>query len=43
MNSISLAAFLESADLLLDGLLGTGIKLPLKPDMAGVLCGRGTP
>jgi NAD(P)H-hydrate epimerase len=33
----SLNAFLESADVLLDGLLGTGIKLPLKPDMAGVL------
>lgn len=38
-ESISLGAFLGSADILLDGLLGTGIKLPLKPDMAGVLCG----
>ncbi len=33
----SLAAFLETADLLLDGLLGTGITLPLKPEIARVL------
>lgn len=34
---ISLAAFIESADVLLDGLLGTGIKLPLKAEMSAVL------
>jgi len=34
---IALATFIESADILLDGLLGTGIKLPLKPEMASVL------
>ena len=33
----SLAALIESADVLLDGVLGTGIKLPLKPDAAMVL------
>lgn len=33
----SLAAFLETADLLLDGLLGTGIQLPLKPEIARLL------
>ena len=33
----SLAIFLETADLLLDGLLGTGITLPLKPEIACVL------
>ncbi len=33
----SLAAFLETADLLLDGLLGTGIQLPLKPEIANLL------
>jgi hydroxyethylthiazole kinase-like uncharacterized protein yjeF len=32
-----LSAFLESADILLDGVLGTGIKLPLKADIAEVL------
>lgn len=35
--SDSLAAFIETADVLLDGLLGTGIRLPLKPEMAGLL------
>jgi NAD(P)H-hydrate epimerase len=33
----ALATFIETSDLLLDGLLGTGIKLPLKPEMAQVL------
>jgi NAD(P)H-hydrate epimerase len=33
----SLAALLETADLLLDGLLGTGIQLPLKPEIANLL------
>ncbi|MBI5934596.1 MAG: NAD(P)H-hydrate dehydratase [Chloroflexi bacterium] len=33
----SLAACLETADLLLDGLLGTGIQLPLKPEIANLL------
>lgn len=33
----SLRSFLEDSDLLLDGLLGTGIKLPLKDDAALVL------
>ena len=33
----SLPAFLESADLILDGVLGTGIRLPLKDDIARVL------
>ena len=32
-----LSSFLESADVLLDGVLGTGIKLPLKKDVAEVL------
>ena len=32
-----LSAFLESADVLLDGVLGTGIKLPLKKDVAELL------
>ncbi len=32
-----LAAFLESASVVLDGVLGTGIKLPLKADAARVL------
>ncbi|GAB4492467.1 MAG: bifunctional ADP-dependent NAD(P)H-hydrate dehydratase/NAD(P)H-hydrate epimerase [Anaerolineales bacterium] len=32
-----LAAFIETADVVIDGLLGTGIKLPLKPEIAGVL------
>jgi NAD(P)H-hydrate epimerase len=32
-----LAAFLSTADVLLDGLLGTGTKLPLKDDLADVL------
>jgi ADP-dependent NAD(P)H-hydrate dehydratase / NAD(P)H-hydrate epimerase len=36
-EAISLAAFIESADVLLDGLLGTGVKLPLKAEMAAVL------
>ncbi len=32
-----LQAFLESADVVLDGVLGTGIKLPLKEEFASVL------
>ncbi|MCX6033856.1 MAG: NAD(P)H-hydrate dehydratase, partial [Chloroflexi bacterium] len=32
-----LTAFLETADIVLDGVLGTGFKLPLKPDIARVL------
>jgi len=36
-NFSKLAAYLESADVLLDGLLGTGIKLPLKDDIAALL------
>ena len=32
-----LQAFLESADVLLDGVLGTGFKLPLKDDIGSVL------
>lgn len=34
---ISLQAFLGSADILLDGLLGTGIKLPLNPQISNIL------
>ena len=34
---VTLAAFIETSDLLLDGLLGTGIKLPLKKDVADLL------
>jgi ADP-dependent NAD(P)H-hydrate dehydratase / NAD(P)H-hydrate epimerase len=33
----ALATFIESSDLLLDGVLGTGIKLPLKKDVADLL------
>ena len=33
----SLDAFLETSEVLLDGLLGTGIKLPLKPEIGEVL------
>ncbi|MCC6300040.1 MAG: NAD(P)H-hydrate dehydratase [Anaerolineales bacterium] len=33
----SLSTFLESADVLLDGVLGTGIKLPLKKEVAETL------
>ena len=33
----SLDTLLEETDILLDGLLGTGIKLPLKPDIANLL------
>ncbi|MEW5939369.1 MAG: NAD(P)H-hydrate dehydratase [Chloroflexota bacterium] len=33
----SLDALLETADVLLDGLLGTGVKLPLKPETANLL------
>jgi NAD(P)H-hydrate epimerase len=33
----SLASALENVDLLLDGVLGTGVKLPLKEDIASVL------
>lgn len=33
----ALAAFVETSDLLLDGVLGTGIKLPLKDDVARLL------
>src|SRR5258706_14787163 len=32
-NLVTLGSFLEASDVLLDGLLGTGIKLPLKPEM----------
>jgi NAD(P)H-hydrate epimerase len=32
-----LTAFIETADVVVDGVLGTGIKLPLKADVAGVL------
>lgn len=32
-----LTAFIETAEVVVDGLLGTGIKLPLKPEIAGVL------
>jgi hydroxyethylthiazole kinase-like uncharacterized protein yjeF len=32
-----LAAFLETSEVVFDGLLGTGIKLPLKPEMEAVL------
>ena len=32
-----LSSFLETADVLLDGVLGTGIKLPLKKDVADLL------
>ena len=34
---VSLRSFLEKAHILVDGVLGTGIKLPLKEDVAGVL------
>ena len=33
----ALSAFVETSDLLLDGVLGTGIKLPLKEDIAEIL------
>lgn len=33
----SLAAFIGTADVVVDGLLGTGFKLPLKPEMAAVM------
>lgn len=33
----ALAAFVETSDVLLDGVLGTGIKLPLKEDIARLL------
>ncbi|MGB7873003.1 MAG: NAD(P)H-hydrate dehydratase [Anaerolineales bacterium] len=33
----ALATFIETSDLLLDGVLGTGIKLPLKKDVAKLL------
>jgi len=33
----ALAAFVETSDLLLDGVLGTGIKLPLKDDISKLL------
>jgi len=33
----ALATFVEASDLLLDGILGTGIKLPLKKDVANLL------
>ena len=32
-----LATFIETADIVLDGVLGTGFKLPLKPDIGKVL------
>jgi hydroxyethylthiazole kinase-like uncharacterized protein yjeF len=34
---IQLSAFLETADILLDGILGTGFKLPLKEDIGKIL------
>lgn len=40
-NFQSLSTFLETADVLLDGLLGTGFKLPLKAEMAEVLAAAG--
>lgn len=33
----TLTTFIETSDVLLDGLLGTGIKLPLKPEIAQVM------
>ena len=36
-NFQQLTAFLETADVVLDGVLGTGFKLPLKPDVCKVL------
>jgi hydroxyethylthiazole kinase-like uncharacterized protein yjeF len=36
-NFEALATFIETSDLLLDGVLGTGIKLPLKDDVADLL------
>ncbi len=36
-NFLALSTFLETTDVLLDGLLGTGFKLPLKAEMAEVL------
>src|SRR3972149_12069020 len=36
-NVVALSTILELSDVLLDGLLGTGIRLPLKPDTADVL------
>jgi ADP-dependent NAD(P)H-hydrate dehydratase / NAD(P)H-hydrate epimerase len=37
INVLALRTILELSDVLLDGLLGTGIRLPLKPDIADVL------
>ena len=34
---VALASFLETSDVLMDGVLGTGIKLPLKEDVARLL------
>lgn len=36
-NFEKLSAFIGTADVVLDGILGTGFKLPLKPEIAGVL------
>lgn len=36
-NFERLSAFIGTADVVLDGILGTGFKLPLKPEVAGVL------
>jgi NAD(P)H-hydrate epimerase len=36
-DSQQLTAFLETADVVLDGVLGTGFKLPLKPEIGNVL------
>ncbi len=36
-KNIKLQAFIESADVLLDGLLGTGFKLPLRGEIAAIL------
>jgi len=37
LDFLQLATFIETADVLMDGVLGTGFKLPLKADMARVL------
>lgn len=34
---LTLDAWLDEADILLDGLIGTGLKLPIKPALAGLL------
>jgi len=37
VNSHQLQAFLESADVVLDGVLGTGLKLPIKEEIGSIL------